>query len=784
MLENRHLFYFPLLQNIMLQEDGHMEQFHSIHKNKLRIEAWHKADGKAVYGDDIEMDGMLFAYGVASSHVSARITGIEVSAAEQAEGVRCVLTHKDIPGDKMMGEDIQDQYILAVDRVLFQGDIVAVVVADTLENARRAGKLVKVDYEPLKPLTDLYEAMNSGTAVNPTRKDNICSSCFIRKGDAEKALRESDVVLTTRYDTTWQEHAYLEPEALVAYPGRSGREVTVIGSMQSLYMPRLSIHRSLKIPMSRITVAAAAIGGSFGGKLESPEVLAVRAALAALRTGRPVKYVLTREESITQSYKRHPFHFDIKLSAEKDGRITAFTAGSVAASGCYANMSPGIIFKAVSLGAGPYAIPNVSIDSKAVYTNNVPTGSMRGFGNPQGIYARECAFDEMAAVLGVSRSVFRKRNVMHTGDTIGSNQLIDFETVGAEQVLDQVAEALDFEKKYWQFKRENPGKSVRRGVGLSLSYRGNSYGTGVEDISRAYVEVERDGSVLLSIGLAEIGQGLNTVMTQLAAEALCVSDEAVTISESNTGAPLTGTCNASRGTLMGGNAIRDAAGKIHAVIRESVAEKTGCSPDEITFTTEQVHAAGKTLSFQQAVEITYASGRTPAFVGTYKVPDLNFNAETGEGDIFYEYTYSCIGAEVEIDTCTGQSKVIRTVSAHDIGRAINPKLAQGQIIGGSVMAQGYAFMEDIWLKNGIIGHDNLDDYMIPGIMDVNCVEPILVENPNERGPYGARSLGEPTFAPGLGAYINAVNCALGELGRIRSAPADLKNVLFHTKRPD
>lgn len=762
-----------------------MEEFHSIGKDKQRLEAWRKVNGKAIYGDDIEAEGMLYAYGVPAAYAFALIHRIDTTKAEQAEGVQCVLTHRDIPGDKLMGEDVQDQYILAVDRVLFRGDIIAVVVADTLEHARQAGKLVMVDYEPLKPYFDMDEALAGNVPVNPIRPDNICSSCFIKKGDAQKALKEARVVLETCYETGWQEHAYLEPEALVAYPGRRDSEVTVIGSMQSLYMPRLSIHRSLNIPMSRITIVAAAIGGSFGGKLESPEVLAVRAALAALRTGKPVKYVLTREESFAQSHKRHPFRFRVKMSADKDGHITAFTASSLADSGCYANMSPGVIFKAVSLGTGPYAIPNVYIDAKAVYTNNVHTGSMRGFGNPQGIYARECAFDEMAEKLGISPYLFRKRNVMHRGDTTGSNQRIDFEDVSAEEALDAVAKSLDYETKYWKYKAENPGKSIRRGVGLSLSYRGNSYGTGVEDISRVYMEVERDGSVLVSIGLTEMGQGFHTVMTQLTAEALCVSEDRVTINEADTGrAPLTGTCNASRGTFMGGNAIRDAARKIHVCIAEALSERLGCDPGSVTFSDEQVRVGTNTFTFARAVELTYASGRTPAFTGAYQVPDLPFDPATGEGDTFYEYTYSCIGAEVELDTCTGQTKVIKIVSAHDIGRAINPKMAEGQIMGGSVMAQGYSLMEDLYSRKGVILNDNLDDYMIPGIGDIGEMEAIILEHPNERGPYGARSLGEPTFDPGLGAFFNAVNCALGELGKIRSAPANLERVLFGSKKPE
>lgn len=760
-----------------------MTDFHSITKNKRRLEAYQKVNGKAVYGDDIRMEEMTYAYGVPAKYVSARIRNIDTEEAEKAEGVVCVVTYRDLPGDKLMGEDIQDQYIFAVDRVITAGDIVALVVADTQEHARAAGSLVQVDYEPLRPVTDVREAMDSDVVINPYKEDNICSSCFIHKGKPEEEHVDDEVTVSASYECKWQEHAYIEPEALVAYPGREGRGVVIEGSMQSLYNPVVSIHKSLNIPMNEITVTAKTVGGSFGGKLESPEVMAVRAAAAALKCNRPVKYVLTREESMQQSHKRHPFAFDVRVSAKKDGSLTCFRESSYADAGAYANMSPGVIFKAVSLGAGPYVVPNVYIESKAVYTNNITTGSMRGFGNPQGIYARECILDELAEKLGMSPYLLRKKNVMHRGDATGSGQVIDFEDIGVEAALDEVARKLDFEEKYWRYRRENPGRTRRRGVGISLSYRGNSYGTGVPDIGRCYIEVKQDGSALLSIGLTEIGQGLQTTMVQLAAEALGISDTEVEITESSTSrAPATGICNASRGTFIGGNAILDAARQIHRCMGEALVEIYGCPEEDISFEADQVHIGKRIISFKEAAQATYASGRTPAFTGSYKTPDLKFNARTGEGDTFYEYTYSCIGAEVEVDICTGQTRVLRVASAHDIGRAINPKMAKEQIIGGAVMAQGYALTEDICSVKGTAKHDNFDQYIIPGIMDVpEEFDPIIIENPNERGPYGARSLGEPVLDPGLGAFINAVNCALGELGKIRTAPADLETILFHTR---
>lgn len=763
-----------------------MKRFHSVGKDKIRLEAYEKVSGTAVFGNDIDMDNMLYAYGVPAKYAFARIKGIHIEEAQKSTGVACVLTHEDIPGEKIMGDVVLDEYILAVDRVINKGDVVAVVYADTMEHARAAGKLVTVDYEPLQALTDVTIAMESDQVINPySDKGNVCSLAHINKGDITKALEDAEVKISTHYESTWQEHAYIEPECVVVYPGRRNKELIVTGSLQALYNPRLSIHRSLNVPMSDITVVQAAIGGSFGGKLEGPEKLAVRAAMGVLATGRPVKYLLTREESVAQTYKRHPYVFDIEVAATKDGLLTGFYENTLADTGSYANMAPDVLYKTISLAAGPYVIPNVHAEGKMIYTNNITSGSFRGFGNPQGIYARECAFDELAEKLGMSPYLMRKKNVMHRGDASGSNQIIDFEDIGAEECLDLVAKELDFETKYWTYRKENPGKTRRRGVGLSLSYRGNSFGFDAPDIGRVSITVEEDGSVLFSTGLTEVGQGLHTVMAQMTAEALCISDKYITVTQSDTSrSPHTSNCTASRGTFVGGRAIMDAATKIHNCIAEAMEEKYGVPKEDISFETDLVKVGDRTISFAEAVGITYSTGRTPAFFGSYKIPISQFDMEKGTGDSFYEFTYSCIGVEVEIDICTGQTKVLDVVVAHDIGRCINPQMAKGQMYGGAVMAQGLALTEDIKSVGGTIKHLNYDEYMIPGIMDVpDDMKAYIVENPNERGPYGARSLGEPALDPGLGAYMNAVNCALGELGKIHSAPADLEKVLFHSKMP-
>lgn len=756
-----------------------MNGFHAVTKNRIRIEVRDKVIGKTAYASDIKIKNLLYAKGVASKYASAKILNIDTSLALALSGVVCIVTANDIPGDKVIGEVVQDQYVFSCDRVMHKGDVVALVAAETYEIACEAAKLVKVEYEVLPAITDVHKAIDNPQVVNPNYPRNICAECHAGIGNVEKGFEEADAIVDEEYNTCYQEHAYLEPEVVLAIPGRRDREMIIKGCTQNLYMTRLSLKRCLNIPLAKATVIATPSGGSFGGKLESPEVMAVRAALVALKTGRPVKYILTREESITQSYKRHPFYFKFKAGATSDGKITALVADSLADGGAYVNMSDGVIFKAVSLGSGPYKIANTYCHSIAVMTNNIPTGSCRGFGNPQAIFARELGLTELAEKVGMSPYKFRQKNILKTGDISGTGQKMDFHKVSALEVLDKVASELDYEQKYWKYKKENEGKTIRRGVGLSLSHRGNSVGTGILDVGRVYIEVEQDASVLLSIGFTEIGQGLHTTMCQITAEALGTDFERVTINESDSSrSPLTGACIASRGTFIGGNAIIDAANKIKNIIAQSISETYNVDIKDIAFYGDEVTFKDKKLTFEKAVECCYNTGRTPASPGTYVVPDLKFDPETGEGDPFYEYTYSCIGTEVEIDTCTGESRVIKTVAAHDIGRAINPEMAKGQMYGGAVMSQGYGLLEDLGMSNGTVYHDNFDEYLLPTIMDVNDVKVIIVENPDNRGPFGARSLGEPSLDPGAAAFVNAVNNALGSLGKIRSLPANLEKILF------
>lgn len=748
-----------------------------------RIDARAKVTGRAEYGADIRLPGLLYCKGVYAAHPHAKLLKVYTEEAEKMSGVVCVVTGEDIPGEKMFGELYVDQYALVCDKTRFYGDVIAVVAAETQEQADAAAELVHADYEELPILATPKMALESDIAINADYPDNICGNVHVRKGNAAAGLQEADVIVSGTYKTGFVEHAYIEPESVTVIPDRIRRELTVLGSAQAPYNLRLSVARTLNIPVAQVIVKPSVIGGSFGGKIESAESLAVRAGLIALKTGRPAQYTLTREESIRESYKRHPIDFDIQLGAKRDGTLVAMKVEAIGDAGAYINMSPPVMYKTATLGPGPYRIENVDYNATSVMTNNVHTGSMRGFGTPQAIFALENAMDELAAKLNLTPTELRRKNLLQNGDVSPCGHLLDFHEVSIRSVMEKAAQELGFDEKFAQYTQENKdGRRIRRGVGIAVSMRGASIGADGNgfDVARAFIEVLEDGSVNVDLGLTELGQGLRTCQSQMVAEGMGVSFERISFGNTDTSrAPATGACIASRSTLLGGGALKDASRKVHAIMARVLERKFNKPTDDIVFAEDRVRFADVDISFTEAAKICYALCETPIAVGTYVVPKLNWNEHEGFGEPFYTYTYSCHAAEVAVDLDTGSVDVIRMVGCHDMGRAINPVLVKGQIYGGLAMAQGMALTEDLGhnAKTSALKNLNLEDYLVPTVLDVpDDNVPLLDEHPDPRSAFGGRSLGEPATEPGAGALICAINHALGHPGLIRELPADLDRV--------
>ena len=763
-----------------------MEQ-HIVGKTLERIDAWAKVTGRAEFGADVHLPETVYCKGVYSQYPHAKLLAVHTEEAEHAPGVVCVVTGKDIPGEKMFGEIFVDQYAIAVDRVRFLGDVIAVVAAETQEQANEAAKLVTAEYEVLPAITDPRDAIGNEQVINPDYPDNVCGVIHPQKGDAEQGLKESDIVIERNYKTGFVEQAYIEPESVTAIPSRMRKELTIIGSLQVPYNARISISRMLNIPIAQVIIRPSVVGGSFGGKIEGAEAMAVRASLIALKTGRPAKYTLTREESIRETYKRHPIDFNVKIGAMKDGTIKAVKVYALADGGCYINMTPPVMYKTAYLGCGPYRYDHLDYEAVGVITNNVHCGSMRGFGTPQAIYALENTMDELAEILGMTPTELRRKNLLKNGDTSPTGHVLDFNEVSIGAVMEKAVAELDFDRKWEQYNKENreSGRRVRRGVGIAVSMRGASIGADGMDVSRAMIEVEEDASVHLNIGLMEIGQGLRTCQSQMAADGMGVSFERISIGEVDTSrCPTTGGCIASRGTMMGGMAIKRACDAVHKIMAEAIAEKYGKSTEGIVFENDRVRFADEDISFEEAVHACYSTGRSPMAFGTYVVDTTKWDETHREP--YNTYTYSCNAAEVEVDMDTGSVNVVKMVGCHDAGKAINPAMIKGQIYGGMTMAAGMAITEDLGFnpKTSALKNLNFENYLIPTAMDVNENVALLEENYDPRTAFGGRSIGEPATEDGAAAIVAAINHALGHPGLIHELPADLDRVFFAAKSLD
>jgi len=754
------------------------QPLHTVNKRLPRIDAYEKVTGRLRFGADLKYPGMLYGKQLHAAYPHARILSLDTAAAEALSGVAAVVTAADIPGQPTIGGIVQDQYVLAGDKTRYHGDVVAVVAAEDAETAEQAVRLIKVEYEPL-PVIDGIEAALAcrGEPVHGASPDNVTpdSAKIVRKGDIAAGFAEADLILERDYSTQFVEHAYIEPEAVVAVPGPRERQITVNGSIQAPFNVRRSLSRVLNIPQNKATVIQQAIGGTFGGKLDTMEVLAVRAALLALKSGRPVRLVQEREESIRESHKRHPFKMHYKVGAKQDGRVTAMQVSILSDAGAYTSMTPSVNARGVVQGCGPYHIPNVWMDAKGLYTNNPYTGSMRGFGSPQVVFGVESLMTELAGELGISPYEIRRINALRTNDRSTTDQLLDKHTVSVQEVMDKAAAALDFHNKWQEYNQPQTGNK-RRGVGLALSMRGVSLGPEGLDVGRAVIQVVEDGSVVVSTGLTEQGQGLRTVLSQIAAEALGVGVERIYYPDTDTcRCPDSGPTEASRGTTMGGGACQDAGLKLNRIICEAVAKEYGVAADQVTLANEVVGWPGGRMSFDRAVRLCAERGVTLMVVGEYIAPEIVWHEE-GYGEAYFTYVYACQAAEVEVDLGTGKVGVIRAAAAHDVGRAVNPGNVEGQICGGFAMAAGFALLEDLGLEGAVARHANFDEYLIPTSLDVGDITALIVENPDAAGPYGAKCIGEAATELGAPAIVSAIAQATGR--RVRDLPASLEKVLL------
>ncbi len=690
-----------------------------------RPDALGKVTGETRYPADLIRPGMLHLKVVFAGRPHARIRAIDTRAALAHPGVVAVLTAADVPHNGY-GLIEPDQPALCADVVRFEGDRVALVAAESAAAAEAGARLVAVDYEDLPAVTDARAALAPDAPLVHTRRgSNLLIHIPIRKGDVARGFAEADVVLEDEFETSWQEHAYLQPEAGIAYVDEQGR-VVVETAGQWLHEDRRQIAEMLGLPEEQVVIRYAAIGGAFGGR----EDLSIQhlLALAAWRLRRPVALVWSREESIVAHHKRHPMRIRTKWGATRDGRITAVEAEVLADGGAYASTSVEVIKVATLFASGAYEVPNIRVDGYAVYTNNVPCGAFRGFGAPQAHFAAEIMVTRLAQALGLDPAELRRRNLYREGSLEPTQNPLP-PGVSAVPVLERCLEEARSRLGYGS-PRRHPAPHLRRGVGIACGIKNVGYSFGYPEQATATVELFGRGEperAVVRVGAADVGQGSHLVLRQIAAETLGLPLERVTmVTDDSSEAPNAGSASASRMTLMGGRAVHDAAREALAKWRE----------------TDDAHVVA-TVQFRPP-------RTTP------------LDPATGAGVPNYCYGYAAQAVEVEVNTLTGQVRVLRVISVHDVGRAINRQQVEGQIEGCLAQALGYALLEHFQVRDGRILTRHLSTYLLPTVLDMPTeIVPVILELADPNGPFGARGVAEMPLVPFAAAVAAAIHDATG-----------------------
>lgn len=755
-----------------------------------RVDGLAKVKGTAIYGDDITLPDMLYGVCRYADIPAGKIEELDLNEALAVEGVVRIATWQDIPGTPVVGVIVKDYQPIVKDEVVFHGDVIAVVAATTYEAACEAADKIHVRYTPYAPLTDVESALApDARRIHPHRDDNIAAHHHTIKGDIEKGFADSRHILEREYEVGFQEHAYIEPEVVLTWLDPTDGSLIISGSIQNPHRVRGFVAKFMGCPQSQINVKRAVMGGSFGGKDDVIDHLACRSALLTRLTGKPVKFAYTREHSIIESCKRHPYKMKYKVGFSDAGRIQAMKVNILADSGGYAASSPFVTWRSSVQAAGPYAIPNVHIDVKAIYTNNSYTSAMRGFGSPQVVYANESLMDEIAEYLNISPVEIREINALRQGDTSVTGQVFDQHTVSAREVLKKAAASAEFmaKRKHYHVLNEQGGV-YRYGIGLALSYRGCSIGAEGVDTSTALIQVNEDGSVNLSTSVSENGQGLQTTMSLIAAEAFGIALSDIHFSEPPTSVIGDGgSTAATRGTMVGGGAILDAAEKIKRRILSVVGETIGATRLEDTRRQDgfiiNKQDDSQRIAFNDAVNKTKWASVSLTEYGWFVPPPIHWDEEKGCGSPYFTWVYGCQVAEVRVNISTGKTDLLHVTAAHDVGHVINPVGFEGQVCGGVAQGFGYALLEDFNIEHGQVKSENFDSYLLPTIKDIPAITVIGVENPDKAGPLGAKGIGEPATELAAAAINNAVSFALGT--RFNKLPLTLEQVIlgYNLKKP-
>lgn len=706
-----------------------------IGKSLPRVDARAKVTGAALYPGDINLPNQAYMKLLFANRPHAIVRSLDTTAAERLPGVLAVFTARDVPLNEY-GLGIYDQPVLCgpgsskpyTDRVRFIGDQVAAIVAETEAIAAQARDLIQVDYVDLPVVSDALAGMQAGAELlHPERDSNVFCHYRIRKGDVEQAFAQADVIIEGEYRTPAQEHAFLQPEAGLGYIDEEGR-VTVIAAGQWAHKDQEQIAHALCLPLEQVRVIYPAIGGAFGGREDMSVQIVL--ALAAWRlqqrgTPRPVKIIWSRSESIIGHHKRHPYVLRTRWGATRTGKLLAAEVEVIADGGAYSYTSPKVLGNATLMCTGPYEIPNVSVDSYAVYTNNIPGGAFRGFGGPQAAFEAEMQMNRLAEALSLDPVEVRRRNLLGEGSLLSVGTPLP-KGVSLAQVVENCAE--DY-RSFAGNLQPAAGAWLKRGRGFACAFKNVGFSFGAPEQCTATVELFGAGEIERAVvhhAGADVGQGAHTVFAQMAAEALQLPLEKIILVASDTAAtPNSGSASASRLTFMAGNSIKGAC--------------------------EQ--ALQKWQAEERPVSVTYQ----------YRPPRTTpYDPQTGKSEPNFAYGYVAQAVLVEVDSETGQVTLLEVTSTDDVGQAIHPQNVQGQIEGAVVQASGYTLLENFIQTNGYVQTQHLSTYLIPTVLDIpGKVNSKILEYADPIGPWGARGMAEMPFLPLAPAILAAVHDATG-----------------------
>jgi CO/xanthine dehydrogenase Mo-binding subunit len=725
-----------------------------------RVDAIPKVTGEFAYSSDLFAAGMLWGHTVRSPHAHALVKEIDISAAVGMPGVHAVLTHADVPGAKTYGLEFADQPVLAIDRVRYFGEPVALVAADHPEQARRAAERIRVEYEPLEPVVDPERATEQepihdgrptaghGFRVDP--RPNVVRTIVIRHGDADA---EGDVSVSGVYELGIQDQAFLGPESGLAIPDAEGG-VDIYVATQWLHVDRDQVAPCLNLAPEQVRIHLAGVGGAFGGREDLS--IQIHASLLALHTNRPVKMVYNREESFVGHIHRHPAKIWMEHRATSDGRLVNVRAKILLDGGAYASSSAAVTANASSFACGPYAVENALVECTCVYTNNPPCGAMRGFGAVQSCFAHEAQMDKLAAALGIDPVELRLRNALAPGDSLPTGQKITGSFPAAEVIRRAAALPAPDPEELPRDPLRLPGgvgnttrgEGVRRGVGFAVGFKNVCYSEGFDDATAARVRLTRAGDGLAAevhCAAAEVGQGVVNVILQTARTELEL-DDVVLGSATTSSVGSAGSASASRMTWMAAGAVQLAC----RAAKEELTRRGGSL------------APGETINLER---VYHHRPTTPLDPETGQV--------TGDG-AHVAYICAAMRVVVEVDVELGLTRVVWIGTAQDVGKAVNPQAVHGQIEGGTAQGLGLALMEEIQTQDGLITNASFTDYLIPTTLDMPPIAAELVEVPEPGAPYGVKGVGEPPTVVSTAAIASALRDATGrDLTRVPVRPDDI-----------